>query len=157
MASRVLKTSAYASLTNVGGTLYGTTRLGGADNIHDGCGAIFKISLTGTEQVVHSFDGTDGCLPVSSLIYVKGKLYGTAEAGGIRCVMGNGDPNNGCGTVFSMTPSGTFVVLHRFDRKHDPAGAHPLAGLTYMQGSVYGTTTSGGAYDRGTVFAFTPP
>jgi len=83
-----------AGLTNKKNKLYGTTLQGGSDNQ----GTVFSIdSNTGTEQVLYSFCGlancADGSEPYTSLIEVKGTLYGTTFKGG-----------NGSGTVFSLKP-----------------------------------------------------
>jgi uncharacterized repeat protein (TIGR03803 family) len=80
--------------------------------------------------------------PVASLIDVKGTLYGTSTEGGK-------DP--GAGTVFSITPAGKQHVLHSF--LDTPDGADPVAGLTYFDGTFYGTTFAGGKYNYGTVFS----
>jgi uncharacterized repeat protein (TIGR03803 family) len=81
------------ALTNVKGTLYGTTVFGGAFN--DG-GTAYSFNLeTGAETVLWSFgDGTDGLYPESDLINVKGTLYGTTLYGGTY----------GDGAVFSIVP-----------------------------------------------------
>jgi uncharacterized repeat protein (TIGR03803 family) len=47
----------YAGLTNVGGTLYGTTNFGGTATCSYGpgqCGTVFKITTSGTESILHS-------------------------------------------------------------------------------------------------------
>src|SRR5579863_9883085 len=47
-----------AGLINVNGTLYGTTSNGGASgNCSGGCGTVFKITTSGRETVLHSFEG----------------------------------------------------------------------------------------------------
>jgi uncharacterized repeat protein (TIGR03803 family) len=46
----------------------------------------------------------------------------------------------------------TFKTLYVFDGRH---GAAPTAGLTVLDGVLYGTTSSGGKDDRGTVFSLT--
>jgi uncharacterized repeat protein (TIGR03803 family) len=47
-------------------------------------------------------------------------------------------------------PAGTFTLLYSFT---GTTGAYPLAGLVLdSKGSVYGTTSEGGAYGEGTVF-----
>jgi uncharacterized repeat protein (TIGR03803 family) len=144
-----------ASLIDVGGTLYGTTTEGGSyscpSNVH-GCGTVVSITPSGTEKVLHSFGyGTDGANPVASLIEVKGTLYGTTFEGGAysRC-----NYALSCGTVFSITTSGTETVLHNFGGPVD--GAEPPAGLLNVKGTLYGTTKYGGAHNLGTVFALTP-
>jgi uncharacterized repeat protein (TIGR03803 family) len=79
------------------GNLYGTTVWGGGTGCEDGygCGTVFKISPSGTETLLHVFQGRDGYFLTGSLIADKGKLYGTASEGGTgtNCY-------NGCGTVF---------------------------------------------------------
>src|SRR5258708_2036351 len=63
---------------------------------------------------------------------------------------------NGYGSVFKITPTGTLTTLYNFC----PAGfsctdgLSPLAGLVQgTSGTLYGTTSSGGANDDGTVFS----
>ena len=61
-------------LHDVGGTLYGTTFVGGA---YYG-GTVYTISASGTVTVVHSFGGPgDGANPYAPVISVAGTLYGT--------------------------------------------------------------------------------
>jgi uncharacterized repeat protein (TIGR03803 family) len=147
----------WAGLVDVNGVLYGTTELGGSStNCAYGCGTVFSIAPDGTEKVVYSFcsqpDCTDGAAPFAGLISVGGTLYGTTYAGGdINCNRGAG-----CGTVFSIAPNGTETVLHAFHDSID--GAFPRAKLLNVNGTLYGTTVSGGvhAYYGGTVFSITP-
>ena len=82
-------------LTNVRGTLYGTTYYGGTDCKRKGCGTIFKITTSGTETVLHRFagDSSDGQNPIGDLINLGGVLYGTTQIGGAH----------GWGTVFSLS------------------------------------------------------
>ena len=58
------------------------------------------------------------------------------------------------GTVFSITTSGKENVLHSFAGGSD--GDNPGAGLIDVNGTLYGTTSDGGAHRDGTVFALTP-
>jgi uncharacterized repeat protein (TIGR03803 family) len=72
------------------GNLYGTT------NIYGGLeGTVFKVSRTGKETILHSFDGGfDGAYPAAGLVEDgKGNLYGTAS-----------DYGGSNGTVFKLTP-----------------------------------------------------
>jgi uncharacterized repeat protein (TIGR03803 family) len=50
--------------------------------------------------------------------------------------------------------SGSYEELYRFPRQW--RGIHPAAGLVYVNGSLYGTTTSGGASANGTVYSVSP-
>jgi uncharacterized repeat protein (TIGR03803 family) len=79
------------------------------------------------------------------LLNARGTLYGTTAGGGFY----------GKGTVFSMTLTGTDEkVLYSFG--HGSDGATPLAGVIDVKGTLYGTTSAGGKYGDGTVFALTP-
>jgi uncharacterized repeat protein (TIGR03803 family) len=143
-----------AGLIDVGGTLYGTTSVGGARNCDRTfrCGTVFSITPSGREKVLHHFaGGTDGAYPLAPLINVNGTLYGTTDFGGAypRACSGNG-----CGTIFSITPSGAETVLHSFGA--NPDGAEPYAGLVQLSGMLYGTTSYGGTSGHGTVFALRP-
>lgn len=139
----------YASMINVNGTLYGTTSAGGAacPAYNDvGCGTVYSITTAGTEKVLHAFAfDPDGAYPFALLHNVNGILYGTTRQGGSEC-----GSSNSCGTVFSVTTSGDETVLYRFAGR--PDAAFPNAGLTEINGLLYGTTYGGGAYDRGTVY-----
>jgi uncharacterized repeat protein (TIGR03803 family) len=137
-------TNPSAGLIDVGGTLYGTTREGGAGNL----GTVFSISTSGVEHVLHSFGNTDGAFPEASLIDVKGTLYGTTSQGGAETY----------GTVFSISTTGSERVLHSFDPGTTTGartdGMFPEAGLIDVKGTLYGTTREGGTNSsQGTVFS----
>jgi uncharacterized repeat protein (TIGR03803 family) len=99
-------------------------------------------------------------VPEGSLIAVHGKLYGTTQQGGANGACTSS--SRGCGTVFTITPDGTESVLHTFGKGHD--GISPSAALLDVQGTLYGTTSYGGAFHGhrlfgelgyGTVFSIT--
>jgi uncharacterized repeat protein (TIGR03803 family) len=142
-----------AGLTWQGGTLYGTAEAGGAidtQNCPDGCGVVFKVDpRTGAEAAVYAFQGgSDGEAPVAGLIHENGLFYGTTSDGGPPGCFGQ----LGCGTVFSVNPkTGAESVLHAFT-EDGTDGEIPFAGLTYLNGNLYGTTVEGGVGD-GNVFA----
>jgi uncharacterized repeat protein (TIGR03803 family) len=134
------------------GAFYGTSPTGGNCPYHFyACGIVYKLtpSASGyTESVLYSFRGaTDGWWPLTGVIAdTSGALYGTTEYGG---------PSDQ-GTVFKLTPSGsgyTESLLHAFSGKD---GALPAGGLLLdKSGTLYGTTSSGGAANQGTVFKLT--
>jgi uncharacterized repeat protein (TIGR03803 family) len=130
-----------AGLIDLNGALYGTTYGGG----EYGAGTVFSMSTTGTEKVLHNFQGgTDGANPSAGLLALKGALYGTTEYGG--------SGGTGEGTAFKIGMDGTEKVLHNFGP--EPDGANPVASLIYVKDKFYGTTQSGGASEfNGTVFA----
>jgi len=148
-----------AALTDVDGTLYGTTSSGGSVRgcYGDGCGTVFSITTSGSETVLHAFPGPpDGAKPQAPLIELNGTLYGTTSFGGKTS---SGFCQQGCGTVYSMTPSSsTEKVLHAFTGGD---GWYPVAGLTEVNGILYGTTIHGGGAGCGgfagcgTVFGIT--
>ncbi|MFY9720344.1 MAG: choice-of-anchor tandem repeat GloVer-containing protein [Candidatus Cybelea sp.] len=143
-----------AGLIDVKGTFYGTTESGGVRcrEYNYGCGTVFSITPDGTEKVLHSFgSGTDGAVPNAGLISVKGTLYGTTSEGGAYSC---GSNHTTCGTVFSIEPDGKEKVHHSFGSGTD--GSNPNAELIDVNGTLYGTTSDGGTYGRGTVFALTP-
>ncbi len=75
----------FASVLNVNGILYGTTRYGGAYGTQDGgFGTVYSLDpKTGIETVLHSFgNGTDGSYPEAGLIGINGTLYGVTYGGG---------------------------------------------------------------------------
>ena len=62
---------------------------------------------------------------------------------------------NGAGTVFKIAPSGILTTVYSFTGGND--GAYPEAGLVQgSDGNFYGTTTSGGTNNAGTVFKISP-
>jgi uncharacterized repeat protein (TIGR03803 family) len=138
----------HAGLIDVGGKLYGTTEFGGKKNR----GTVFSIRMDGSEKVLHSFGtGTDSSQPLAQLIYLGGTFYGTSTEGG-RYACGRVR----CGTIFSIT-GGVEKVLHSFNGTD---GQGPAAGLIDVSGTLYGTTSKGGAntcasVTCGTVFSIT--
>jgi uncharacterized repeat protein (TIGR03803 family) len=140
-----------ARLLYVNGTFYGTTTNGGTRGVYSD-GTVFSMTPRGTEKVLHTFAEkysyyapNGGLHPNAGLVEVNGTLYGTTQQGG------NG---YSCGTVFSITTSGTFKVLHKFCATNYD-GANPAAALVNVAGTLYGTTSGGGTGGHGTVFSIT--
>ncbi len=135
-----------SGLVRIGKLYYGTSGGGGAY----GKGTVFSISPDGTGfTLLHTFQGKeDGRGSAAGLTALDGTLYGTTEDGGKK----------GHGTVFSITPSGTFTTLYSFQGGASD-GAKPMAALTNVRGTLYGTTASGGSVgggacsDCGTLFS----
>ena len=71
---------------------------------------------------------------------MNGALYGTTQNGGTSnyCEQAN----CGCGTVFKIDTSGNENILYRFKGGVD--GCEPSAGMISVNGTLYGTTFSGG-------------
>ena len=123
------------------GFLYGTTVEGGATSPF---GTIFKIDTAGVAlTTLHDFVGSDFLYPFGAMIQGKdGRLYGTTADGGA---------NPPDGTIFRIDTDGAnFTTLHSFAGGD---GANPVSGLIQtMDGSLFGTTSNGGANNSGTVF-----
>jgi uncharacterized repeat protein (TIGR03803 family) len=139
-----------ALIFDAAGNLYGTTFEGGT-NLY---GTAFELTPAGggawTEKVLYNFGaGTDAAYPGGSLIFdAAGNLYGVTTFGGPA----------GSGTVFELAPTGgggwTERVLHNFSSL--ATGIFPYGGLVFdAAGNLYGTTSTGGASDGGTVFKLT--
>ncbi len=130
------------------GNLYGTAQFGGAD----GLGAFFKISLGGAFTSLYSFGSAtfDGVFPNPGIIEARdGNFYGTTAEGGV---------NSPWGTIFKVTSTGTESVLYNFCNLTSCAdGSSPAGGLVEAtDGNFYGTTLTGGANGKGTIFQITP-
>jgi len=124
------------------GNFYGTTEV-----------SVFEVSTNGT-AIDSSFlpGGEGGFNPQGVLLPASnGSFYGTTEGGGAF--------NEG--TVFEFTASGGFTTLYSFGGVTNWDGSivdgiMPIAGLTAgPDGSLYGSTFSGGYEDSGTIFKIT--
>jgi uncharacterized repeat protein (TIGR03803 family) len=110
-----------------------------------------------TFAVIHSFTGTDGANPFAGLTMdASGNLYGTTLNGGTGYN----------GTVFKLRHAGSgWVLATLYSFPGGDNGSQPTAGVTIgKEGSLYGTTFSGGLYpcgqpsvDCGVVFNLKPP
>jgi uncharacterized repeat protein (TIGR03803 family) len=142
------------------GNFYGTTSTGGVNGEY---GTIFKITPTGTLTTLHSFCSQSACAdgeaPLAGLMQATdGNFYGTTSQGGASDNCAN---DNGCGTVFQITPSGALTTLYSFCSQSGCLdGQTPYAGLVQdTNGDLYGTTAAGGAngyYGLGTLFMRVP-
>jgi len=143
------------------GNLYGTTMNGGSTNT----GLIFKVSLDGTLSTFYSFpvcaqSCEGGESPTSVIQGSDGNFYGVAQVGA----------NEAEGSIFRITPTGTFTVLYNFScaQENCPDGAEPNGLTQATDGNFYGTTFIGGILNCpglgpnsspspcGTIFRITP-
>jgi uncharacterized repeat protein (TIGR03803 family) len=135
-----------AGLTYFAGKLYGTTFEGGRLKCSERCGTVFSIDpSTGSETVLHRFNGGDGEFPFGNLVVHGGKLIGTTYLGG---------PGGG-GTVFTINPAtgGEHLV---FGFSNENGGGVLGDGVIYFGGKLYGTTLGGGTGEFGTAFELDP-
>jgi uncharacterized repeat protein (TIGR03803 family) len=123
------------------GFFHGTTASGGLFYQ----GTVFGMTSSGVTLVLHSFNSFlgEGAVPTAGLVQgTDGNFYGTTASGGAHFQ----------GTVFQITPAGALTVLHSFSG-YPTEGAVPSAALVRgNDGNFYGTTGSGGAHFKGTVF-----
>jgi len=144
------------------GNFYGTTGEGGDGKYCSAgegvpCGTVFRITPSGMLTTLYSFCAkakcADGELPSGGLVQATdGNFYGTTRSGGRgQYCLAAGAP---CGTVFKITPDGALTTLYSFcGQPFCLDGAEPVGALIQAKdGSLYGTTYSGGAYGNGVVF-----
>jgi len=141
------------------GILYGTTQRGGTHGDGNSGGTVFQLALnSSTVTTLYNFCSqvssvgvcTDGEFINGGLIQDSdGNFYGTTYFGGA---------NTNTGSVFKLTSGGVLTTLYDFCSVNSCAdGASPQMGLLLgTDGNFYGTTSSGGAYQSGTVFKITP-
>ena len=98
--------------------LYGTSEFSGynSQSEENGQGIVFKIPLSGAYKQLYKFTGgADGFNTNAELtVGSDGNLYGTTYYGGNTT---DCSPRPGCGTVFKVSPSGTFTSLYKFTDK----------------------------------------
>lgn len=136
-----------------GGNFYGVATVGGAH----GKGTAFKLTPnpngTWKLRTLYSFKGQpDAGFPYGALIRdASGKLYGTTYYDGA----------NGIGAVYQLTPNpgGEWKERVLYSFKGGTDGSYPISHLNFdATGSLYGTTSEGGAVgcSCGTIFKLTP-
>jgi uncharacterized repeat protein (TIGR03803 family) len=115
------------------GQLYGTTT--GLPNSN---GSIFRLSAAGDFALLDAVNGVNGANPYAGLtLSAGGNFYGTTWQGG----------SANLGVLFSVSPNGTYSVLHDFQGGSD--GSAPVAApILASDGNLYGTT-------GGTVYKYT--
>jgi len=120
------------NLQEYNGKLYGAI---------DGLGrAVFSYNLA-TREFKHEVIIPSVC---TELVLVDGKFYGMTYNGGTKWA----------GAIFRFDPqSSAYTVLFQFD--HYQTGRYPRAGLTYLNGKLYGLMASGGKYGQGTLIEYT--
>ena len=131
------------------GNFYGTTFNGGPAGLL-GNGTIFKVTPAGVMTTLYDvvpLHGFDTSNPNSSMIQASdGNFYGTTSQGGLW----------NTGTIFRITPSGTFTTIHEFGEPTTPDVQSPNPGLIQgTDGNLWGTSLEGGVHGEGTVFKVT--
>jgi uncharacterized repeat protein (TIGR03803 family) len=144
-------------MLGIDGNLYGATSRGGnikscVNNFTAGCGTVYKVTPAGQLTTLYAFclqqQCADGALPRTLIQAGNGMFYGITYVGGSpTCKLSNLAP--GCGTLYEISASGTFKVLHLFGGSE---GVGPVSLIQGADGQLYGTTSSGGENGWGTIF-----
>jgi uncharacterized repeat protein (TIGR03803 family) len=127
-----------APVVDAAGNVYGTSMIMNGSHY---AGVIWKIDPAGKFSIMHQFAGkADGYGPNGPLmINIDGNLYGTTASGGGTAA------KPGQGTLFRITPSGVFRVIHTFTGGADGSG--PTGTLAHdSTGAIYGATGAGTVY-----------
>lgn len=122
------------------GNFYGVARSGCSTSV---AARVFRISPSGVVSTVYRFPMSEQVFHQGLTKARDGGFYGTTQIG----VLGHG-------SVFKLTPGGSFTTLHTFTG--GLGGSAPSAAVIEgRDGSLYGTTLVGGI-GHGTVFRFAP-
>ena len=100
----------YGTFTGVGSGAYCT--------VSGGCGTAFRVVTThgGSINKLHDFCSLAGCAdgysPGALILATDGNLYGATRQGGAH----------NCGTLFRITSTGHFSIVHSFSSAQGPDG-----------------------------------
>ena len=145
------------------GNFYGVV---GGDGTATDAGSIFKMTPAGVVTTLAQFTGNGGTAPGNSprgrlLETPDGFLYGATLTG--KTTSGTGPSS---GTIFKVSKTGVFATAVNFVRStttqppetsSNGYGAFPSGDLAIgTDGIIYGTTTSGGTNDQGTIWSLNP-
>ena len=126
----------------VDGNLYGVTSAGG---VGTNSGTFYRLTLDGDLTTLWTFCPQFACAPGPNGIALgsDGNFYGTSYIGQ--------------GSIFRISPTGNFKLLHSFCSlpncaDGDLAYSPPIQGI---DGSLYGVSPLGGAYGGGVVYELT--
>ncbi len=131
------------------GYLYGAQNYGGFNF----AGSIYRVTPSGQFAIIYRFCQETGCPdgsnPYGMVPGNDGNIYGVTRAGGLN---NDAECSMGCGTIFSLSPAGSFTNLYNFCSLANCAdGFGPAEPMTQgTNGKFYGTTTS----SEGTIFSF---
>lgn len=131
----------HGSLIYTNGFLFGMTRWGGANVLG---GIVFKVKPDSTvyTKLLNFTFSEGGLTPLGSLIMNNGTLFGMTSAGGIY----------GDGTVFKMDTNSVNMHSKIVDFTAYGKGSAPAGSLVAHGANIFGMTSGGGEYGKGTVF-----
>jgi uncharacterized repeat protein (TIGR03803 family) len=127
------------------GFLYGTTSGGGL--VSNPVGVVFKLSTAGAITLLHSFDAADlndGKSPYAGLVAATdGNFYGATT--------GSQSGSAQFGSIFKITKSGAYSVLHLFDDVHGKT--QTATAMQHTSGILYGLPSAGGVGNTGVFYS----
>ena len=149
------------------GNLYGVASRGGNQACQygpSGCGTVFKITPSGAETTLHTFNGFDGFRPEGGLTWGSdGNLYGTAANGGGATVADPGKFTYGGGVMFQLVPPAggqtawTYNKEVVFSNGNDGFPAYSMIEINgNFYGPVYGETKSTCPTCQGMLYQISP-
>lgn len=121
------------------GNFYGTTIQGGKR----GLGTVFRMTPAGQVKLLHSFTTAGYGYPRGLTLASNGNFYGVAN----DCETGCKD--TGDGSIFEISPTGKFLIIHKFE---GPDGTHPDSALSNTNGDLYGVTLKGGTHNESVLY-----
>jgi len=150
------------------GALYGTTRGASYTAASVPYATLFRTTMAGAFTTLHTFtSGVDGIFPVGAppIAAADGNIYATAQSGGNSTVC---SVFGGCGTLYGVSPTGTFTNLIQF--AGGSSGAFPesltansaggltgiAAGYQHSQPTVYSSLLAGGTISPPIQISFYP-
>jgi uncharacterized repeat protein (TIGR03803 family) len=139
-----------APIVGPDGNLYGVMAGGGNGSCGQG-GVVYKMTLDAKITVLHRFSDTctDGSWPNGIILASDGNFYGTTVYGGVG--------EDGPGTIFKITPSGTYTQLYSFCAEANCADGERsyFAPVQGNDGNFYGAANSGGTFGSGVIYKLT--
>ncbi len=139
-------------IQNSDGAFYGVTPSNTAQgNQFLGGGIIYKITSSGAYTILHTFQdllsAENGPVkPVGGLVKgADGFFYGATARGGTG------------GTLYKVTSTGALTVLHTFGAFGAGSVPSNSALLLTSDGTIYGTTESGGSASNGVLYKYQLP
>jgi uncharacterized repeat protein (TIGR03803 family) len=139
--------------SGTGSDFFGVTESGGAYQMgtlflwrQDGGGSAF----TSLYSFCSLANCADGAIPTGGVAQdpTTQIIYGTTSQGGV----------NQAGTIFQFSANKVLTTLYSLCSLPACAdGENPAGSLLYLNGTIYGTTSTGGANGMGTVYSFSIP
>ena len=122
-------------------SLPGGSILGVAANLGGGYNLV-KTDLKGSVTTIYSFSSQD-ILPNTAIVASDGNYYGFYYAQG------------GIYSVYRVTPSGSFSVIHNFPPSTAIGSPGPVPLLQGSDGNLYGAVPNGGTNQTGIIYKLT--